>query len=134
MKAGMTNKVVLDASAVLALLHREPGEAVVAEFIQTVEAAISIVNVAEVLSKQQDVGIPASEALPLLELLGIQICDFDQNAAIQTAELRKMTKAYGLSLGDRACLALGKELDCSVLTADQIWSQLSLDIEIILIR
>jgi ribonuclease VapC len=130
----MTNKIVLDASAVLALMHREPGESIVAEYLQRSETAISIVNVAEILSKQQDIEIPPSESLPLLELLGIQFFDFDQAAAMQAAEFRKNTKAYGLSLGDRACLALGKRLDCPVLTTDRIWSQLNLDIEIILIR
>lgn len=130
----MTNKVVLDASAVLALIHREQGETVVSEYLETTETGISIVNVAEILSKQQDFGIPASEALPLLELLGIQFYDFDRKQALQVAELRNKTKAYGLSLGDRACLALAQELKCPVLTGDRIWAQLKLGINVILIR
>jgi len=130
----MTEKVVLDASAVLALLFREPGESVVAGYIQRTETLISLVNVTEILSKQQDLGISTEEALPLLELLGIQFCDFELKAVVQAAKLSQKTKMFGLSLGDRACLALGILHDCPVLTGDRIWSQLNLGIAIIQIR
>lgn len=130
----MTSKVVLDASAVLALLHREPGESLVSGYVRHSETAISMVNVAEVLSKQQELGIPSAEALSLLELLGIRIHDFDKLAALKVAELRTLTKAHGLSLGDRACLSLAKQLGCAVVTGDRAWSQLDLGIEVILIR
>lgn len=130
----MMNKAVLDASAVLALLYREPGESKVSEYIQRVDTAISMVNLAEVLSKQQEVGIPAEGALSLFELLGIEIFKFDREDSLQTAKLRNQTKAYGLSLGDRACLALGRRLNRTVLTADQIWSKLNVGVEIIFIR
>ncbi len=130
----MSDSVVLDASTVLAFLHKEQGEELVAHYLEHGKTAISIVNVAEILTKQQDVGIPAIETLSFIELLGIRIFDFDQEAALKVAGLRNQTKAFGLSLGDRACLALAEKLACPVLTADRVWSQLNLDVKIIQIR
>lgn len=134
MKPKVNSKVVLDASAVLALMHQEKGEALVSEYIQKSETVISAVNLAEVLSKQQEIGIPVSEALALLDWVGILVVPFDQKFVLQVAELRKSTKSFGLTLGDRVCLALGQSLGCPVLTADQAWKRLDLGIEIVLIR
>lgn len=129
----MNKPIVLDASAVLALLHREPGSQLVAERMQN-GAVVSSVNVAEVLSKQQELQIPSVETISLLELMGIHIHFFDTEAAVCVGNLRNSTKSLGLSLGDRACLALGDQLKCPVLTADRIWSQLHIGVEIIVIR
>lgn len=59
---------------------------------------------------------------------------FDREAALAAGELRLSTRAYGLSLGDRACLELGRRLGWPVLTTDRRWSQLSLDVEVRLAR
>lgn len=129
----MNKPVVLDASAALALLHREPGHRTVADRIQN-GAVLSAVNLAEIISKQQDLGIPPDRMIPLLQLLGIEIRDFDMETAIRAGLLRNLTKPLGLSLGDRACIGLGQLLNCPVLTADRTWTRADFGIEIVLIR
>lgn len=130
----MDRRAVLDASAVLALLFREQGCEMAAQYVESFETCISAVNLTEVLAKQQELHIPEESTIEYLGLLGIDIVAFDSEAAIRTASLRTATKSLGLSLGDRACLALGKMLDCPVLTADRAWSGADLGIEIIVIR
>lgn len=129
----MNRSVVLDASAVLALLHNELGGSKVAEYIQF-GAALSTVNLTEIISKQQELGIPTEEMMDMLELMGIDIHFFDQETAVYAGIMRISTKSLGLSLGDRACLALAQKLKLPVLTADRAWTQLNNGIEIILIR
>jgi ribonuclease VapC len=115
---------ILDASAALALLMREPGaERVEAALAQGV--AMSAVNAAEVISKiaeRDRHGAP--KILRALEELGIEIVPFDAEQALMTGVLRSITKDKGLSLGDRACLALGKIRDLPVLTADAVWKKI----------
>jgi PIN domain nuclease of toxin-antitoxin system len=130
----MSNRIVLDTSAYLALAHRENGHMVVAERLETADAIMCAVNVAEALSKQADIGVPAEEALELFRLTGIAIHPFGEEEALQCSLLRKVARPYGLSLGDRACLALGRTLGCPVLTADRIWRELDIDVPIDLIR
>jgi len=129
----MSKQVVLDASAVLSLLYREAGSSLVSEYMQH-ETAISTVNLAEIISKQQELGVPPKEMISLLQLMGVEIHPFDEKAAIQVGLLRTLTKSFGLSLGDRACIALGQLLNCPIITADRVWTQLNLGMEIILIR
>jgi len=116
------SEYVLDASALLALLHREPGEKKVAEIIAN--AAISTVNLAEVVGKLQDAGIPNEAAQTAVETLGLRVVAFDQAMAFEAGRLRVLTRALGLSLGDRACLATGIVLQLPVLTADREWLKL----------
>jgi ribonuclease VapC len=132
-KPGMNRLIVLDASAVLALLHREPGSEIAADRMQY-GAAMSAINLAEVISKHVEIGIPASETVSMLELLGIQIHSFDAESAALVGSLRNSTKRLGLSLADRACIVLGQQLKSPVLTADKAWAELDLGIEIIFIR
>ena len=102
---------------------------------------MSAVNWAEVLSKVAELGKPADELVAELEkrqLLGtsLRIVPFDGTDAITVGDLRPITRSLGLSLGDRACLALGKRLSSPVMTADRAWSQLGNEIgaEVQLIR
>lgn len=125
--------VILDASAVLALFFREPGSDVVAENIQH-GAVLSSVNLSEVISKQLEVGIPPEETMSMIQLLGIRIHDFTPEAAVLTGLLRNPTKSKGLSLGDRACLALAQQLAGTVVTGDSLWGQLKPDLHIVVIR
>jgi ribonuclease VapC len=127
-------QIVLDTSAFLALVHREAGHEQVVECLSDNEGVMSSVNLAEVLSKQTEFGIPPREALSLFHLTGIRIIDFGSVEALQTGLLRPITKILGLSLGDRACLALGLILSCPVLTADRAWEQLDIQVQIQLIR
>ena len=116
--------VVLDASAVLALLNREPGGERVEPYLG--EGVISAVNAAEVLSKLVDAGLTPSESKESLSLLGLTILGFELRDAEAVAALRTPTKSKGLSLGDRACLALGLRLDVVVVTAERSWAGLKI--------
>ena len=127
------SQFVLDASAVLALLGRERGQEEVEQAI-AVGAAISTVNIAEVVSKLSDAGMPETVISQVLDLLGLEIVDFNQTLAHQTGMLRSHTKPMGLSLGDRACLALARVRNVPALTTDRVWEKLQLDITVRLIR
>ncbi len=111
--------VVLDASAVLALLFEEPGAEVVRAQLRT--GVIGAANLAEVLAKLSDHGLPAVEAARAVTILGLEVAPMTEAQAGRSAELRPMTRAVGLSLGDRACLALAAELGAPALTADRGW-------------
>jgi ribonuclease VapC len=116
---------VLDASALLAHLRDEPGADVVAEAIAS-GAVISTVNLAEVFSRAADRGEdPAKLAAELTQsgLLdgAITVEPFTAADAIDAGRLRPLTRDSGLSLGDRACLALARRLDAPALTADTDW-------------
>jgi PIN domain nuclease of toxin-antitoxin system len=124
--------MVLDASALLALVNAERGADVVAAALG--EAAISAVNLAEVVTKLIDIGVPAPEAWSETASLVPVVVDFGPELANATARLRAATRRAGLSLGDRACLALAESLQQPALTTDRAWQGLSLGIEIRLIR
>ncbi len=111
--------VVFDASAVLALLFEEPGAAVVRAQLRI--GVIGAANLAEVLAKLSDHGLPAMEAVRAVAILGLEVAPMTEAQAGRSAELRPMTRAVGLSLGDRACLALAAELGAPALTADRSW-------------
>jgi ribonuclease VapC len=100
---------VLDASALLALLNQERGSERVAAII-TDKAAISTVNFSEVVAKLSNDGMPNEMIRDLLDSLELEVIDFDTELAYQTGLLRPLTKHAGLSLGDRACLALAQHL------------------------
>jgi ribonuclease VapC len=113
------SELVLDSSALLALLWNEPGADHVSAALPG--AFLSSVNLAEVLTKLCERGLSASEGRELVESLGVVIVDFDADQAEATAELRESTRSLGLSLGDRACLALARRRSCAALTADAAW-------------
>ncbi|MCB1034135.1 MAG: type II toxin-antitoxin system VapC family toxin [Acidobacteria bacterium] len=125
-------RTVWDASALLLVLHQEPGWEGLAPRIGT--AVVSCVNVAEVASKLTDAGIPAAEVEDLLGGLGLEIRPFDLPEAYEVSRLRRLTRSKGLSLGDRACLALARRLGLGVLTADRSWEGLRLGFAIELAR
>jgi ribonuclease VapC len=129
---------VLDASALLAHLRDEPGADVVAEAIAG-GAVISTVNLAELFSRVADRGDdPAKLAAELTEsgLLdgAITVEPFTAADAIDAGRLRPLTRDAGLSLGDRACLALARRLDAPALTADTDWQGVAHDVELRPIR
>ncbi len=117
--------LVLDASALLAYLHEEPGADVVAEAIAG-GVVISTVNLAEVFSRSADRGADPTKLAAKLTQSGlldgaITVEPFTATDAIDVARLRPLTRDAGLSLGDRACLALARRLGAPVLTADTAW-------------
>lgn len=130
------SNVVLDASALIAYLYQEPGSDVVESAI-SMGAVISAVNWAEVLSKVNDKGEDIVDLVAKVadeEFDWLTIFPVTEPDAIRIAELRQRTKILGLSLGDRACLALGLRLKLTVLTADRIWKNLAIGIPILTIR
>lgn len=125
-------ETVLDATALLALLQEEPGAERVAEAIP--HASISTVNLAEVVGKLADSGMPEEAVRSALAGIGIKVIPFGEDLAYHTGLLRPLTSAYGLSLGDRACLALGHRLNQPVLTADRVWLSLKIGVNVRVIR
>lgn len=126
------NSFVLDASALLALLNREPGRDRVAHVLA--DSVISAVNYCEVLGKLIDAGVPEDQARHSIDLLNVQIVDFDEDLAVVAASIRPGTKKLGLSLGDRCCLALGLARKATVLTAKRNWPKLKIGAKIEVIR
>lgn len=129
---------VLDASALLAHLNEEPGAAVVREAMQ-VGAAISVINWTEVLTKLAERGEDPELAAAELRAAGLigatvsiePVTDAD---CIAVALLRSTTKAKGLSLADRACLALADRLGVPAMTADRTWGNVDVAAQVRLIR
>jgi ribonuclease VapC len=125
-------EAVLDASALLAFLQNEPG----ADKVEAVltRSCISAVNLAETLSKLVQHGKPLDAVAYQIERLRLPVIPFDAPEAKIVASLWPTTRASGLSLGDRACLALGLRLDLPVLTAERAWANLKIGVSVGLIR
>jgi len=123
---------VLDASAVLAVYFDEPG----ADQVRAVlpGALLSSVNYTEVIGKALDHGEALNIALRKLAAMGLAVVAHDVQLARRAGELRPLTKRLGMSLADRACLALAEREHVPVLTADCIWTKVDLGIDIRLIR
>ena len=125
-------KFVIDTSAVLALIKEEKGCDVVKKYIQN--STISTVNVVEVLTMMNRNSFDMNEAVKLLDSLVSEVIPFCHEQAYIASQLDSFTRQYGLSLGDKSCLALGKYKNLPVLTADKIWADLNVGVEIVLIR
>ena len=125
---------VLDASALLALLFDEPGGEMVERGLMA--SVISAVNLSEVMHKSLERGVGVEGLRDDLEALGVDVLAFDGDAAEEAANLRLATRAAGLSLGDRACLALARRLELPAVTADRTWEGLELPdpVAVIVIR
>lgn len=123
---------MLDASALLALLSAEPGSDKVAENVPG--AAISAVNLSEVVSKLIERGVPEQAVRSALQQIELEIHSFGEDLAYQAGVLKLETRSAGLSFGDRACLALGRKLAAPVLTTERNWKELDLGVEIRVIR
>lgn len=124
---------VLDASVVLAYLYREPGHVRVREAVLR-GAMISSVNLAEVHSTLEFDGIPSTEVVRRLRASGLQVQEFNDADAIATGRLRPLTSSLGLSLADRACLALALRVGGSVLTTDRDLARADVGVEVATIR
>ncbi len=132
------SSAVLDASALLAYLRDEPGADAVADAVAD-GASISTVNLGEVFSRVADHGAePADVAREMTDrgLLdgAIAVEAFTSADAVEVGRLRPLTREHGLSLGDRACLALARRLALPAITADTAWSKLDLELELRQIR
>ncbi len=123
---------VIDASAVLACLRNESGGDAVAGRLG--QCILSSANAAEVVSKLIAKGATAEEAVRAVRLLPCPIVAVDGALGLRAGALYQQTSTLGLSLGDRICLALAEREGIPALTADRVWTQASLAIEIQLIR
>ncbi len=127
------NKVVLDASAILAIIKGEPGTDELSPQMLAGSSA-STVNLAEVQTKLVNAGWSPAQAWEDATSPVREIISFDSKQARIAGDLALDTKHLGLSLGDRACLALGLALKAPVYTTERIWKQLKLDVNVHVIR
>ena len=126
------SEVVLDASAVLAVLKAEAGSPVVEEALP--ESIISAVNLSEVVAKLTDGGMPESAIEDALRSLPLKVIALDETQAYSVGMLRAPTRPVGLSLGDRACLNLARSKGLTAITADRAWTHAGLDVDVRVIR
>jgi ribonuclease VapC len=128
----LTEPVVLDSSVILAAIQAEPGH----EQVLALQGRIfvSAVNMAEVRTKLVDKGLDFPSAEQAINLVGVTVVDFGDADAKACAGLRGATRHAGLSLGDRACLALGMSLNASVFTADRDWARVEVPVNVVVIR
>lgn len=91
-------------------------------------------NLTEVLTRLHDLGVADEAANAAIAELNLHVVAFDETQAREAAKLRAATRSSGLSLGDRACLALARELTCTAVTADRVWATIDIDVEVIVIR
>ena len=125
---------VLDASALLAAIRSENGAQRVASALD--DACIGAVNYAEVVGGLIRYGNDNEVARAILDQLGLDVMPVNADLALAAGLMRSITDSYGLSLGDRFCLALGRQMGAVILTADRQWVQVSgaLGVEVEMIR
>ena len=115
--------VVLDASALIAMLKDEPGGAGVAAIVDT--AVMSVVNYSEVVSHYVRTGAELAQVEDMLRPLPVALVDADQTLARMAGAIAHITRSSGLSLGDRFCLALAQREGLPALTADRDWLKIA---------
>ncbi len=128
----MADASVLDSSAVLAVIFSEPGSEKVIDLLQ--DGLLSSVNLAEIHTRLLLDGRAADHAWNRILNMGLEICFFSDEQARLATELIGITKPFGLSLGDRACLALAIDRKATVYTTDRAWKNLGLGVKVEVIR
>ena len=124
--------VVFDSSALLAIAFEEDGAAVAARALSG--GIVSAVNASEVVAKFVDLGSGEDDARESFLAFGLHVRPFDETLAVAAGLMRAATRAHGLSLGDRACLALAIRERATVLTADRVWAELDPGVDVAVIR
>ena len=128
----MSERYLLDASALLCLIRNESGAAMVKAALP--DSSISAVNLSEVVAKMSDLGMDAGLIGAVLDPLRLPTIPFDDAQARAAGLMRPATKSLGLSLGDRACLALAEQLDATAMTTDRAWGALSGTRKVVVVR
>ncbi len=130
------NKIVLDASAILAYLHGEPGGIEVLALLDDpdAEVAISSVNFCEVATRIVLLNGTDEQLAIAMEPFRKWIVPFEEDQADYAAKLVRLTKSHGLALGDRACLSLAQATGATAWTTDRAWKRLKLPVPIRLLR
>jgi PIN domain nuclease of toxin-antitoxin system len=123
---------VLDASAVLCLLFDEPGADRVEALLPG--AKLGVINYHEVIAKLIDRGVPPGEVVEDLSRLEVEIIPADQQQAELAGLMRETTRAAGLSLADRACLALALRHRATAVTADRAWTKVDVGVAVDVVR
>lgn len=114
-------RTVLDAPALIAVLYREPSSVMVEPYFA--QAVVSSVNFSELAADLATAGLTAKRCSKLWPAsLGLEVREFDTELALMAGALREVTRPLGLSLGDRACLALGIAEGTPILTTDRAWA------------
>lgn len=123
---------ILDSSAILAAMLQEEGSSRVDDLID--DSVVLSVNASEVVAKLLDKGLDDQEVRVRYHTLRLDVVPFDENLALTAGLLRSATRHKGLSLGDRACLALAIRENATVVTADRGWADLDIGCQIEVIR
>jgi ribonuclease VapC len=123
---------LVDASFMLALLLKERVSQGAEGLLDG--SAISAVNLSEIYRKLIDNGMPQDEAIGVVDGLRLEVIPFESDQAVETAQLRPLTRHLGMSFADRACLALARLRGFTVYTADHVWMELDLGLDIRMIR
>lgn len=124
--------IVFDSSVLIAILRQESGCEVGEQYLN--EALVSTVNLAEVSTYLARNAVPPETIREALAAFPIEVVPFDREQGLVAGYLYPTCKSLGLSLGDRACLALAKSKNLPVLTADKAWLKLEIDVAIKSIR
>ncbi|HEX5394095.1 MAG TPA: type II toxin-antitoxin system VapC family toxin [Rhodocyclaceae bacterium] len=127
---------VLDTSALLAYLYEEPGGTRVEALLTGESCVIGAVNLTEFVSKCADAGMQRADIESIAQSFNAQVVPMDEKLAYLAGLQRPATRPLGLSLGDRACLALAQSLGAVAVTADRPWLDLAaaLGVEVECIR
>lgn len=125
---------VIDASVILAIMLGERGAAEAEAELVLEGSLISTVNLSEIYRKLVDGGLSIDVAVEQVERFRLKSVPFDDAQAAEAARLRPLTRHFGTSFADRACLALARLRDMTVYTADRKWALLELGLDIRLIR
>jgi ribonuclease VapC len=114
---------VLDASAIIALLRGERGASKVTAVVAS--AIVDVVNHAEVVSHFANLGAPAHEIREMLTALPYAVVPGDEALAWEAGILQTIASVAGLPLSGRFCLALAKQMNAPVYTADRAWKEIA---------
>lgn len=120
----MTQRYILDASAILAFMSNEPGTDRVREVLLAGVADVSAVNISEVAAKLVSRGMPVADAELQCRSMGMDILETNEEIAFLAAAMMPRTQPLSLSLGDRICLATAIHLEATAMTAEKAWRKI----------